>query len=104
MSLLRRTELVLPVAPLGPENPLPPLASLQELHDVENLDELPPELASGVGYGRLPGVLPYLLQDGYGRRRSPRSLPALVLENERLRATVLPGLGGRLYSLWHKES
>ncbi len=28
----------------------------------------------------------------------------MILENDRLRATVLPGLGGRLYSLRHKET
>src|SRR5436190_21925709 len=101
---LQRTEIVLPAASLGPANPLPPLASLQEIHDVENLGELPADLAAGVRYGRLPATLPYLVQDSYDRELTPRALPALVLENDRLRATVLPGLGGRLYSLWHKGS
>lgn len=101
---LQRTEIVLPAASLGPVNPLPPLASLQEIHDVENLDELPADLAAGIRYGRLGSTLPYLLQDSYDRALIPRPLPALVLENDRLRATVLPGLGGRLYSLWDKES
>lgn len=99
---LRRTEIVLPAASLGPVNPLPPLASLQEIHDVENVDELPADLAAAVQYGRLASTLPYLLQDSYDRELVPRALSALVLENDRLRATVLPGLGGRLYSLWDK--
>ncbi|MFC0624497.1 DUF5107 domain-containing protein [Kribbella deserti] len=95
-------DLVLPVAALGPENPLPPLRNPQELHDVENLDELPAELRENMQYGRLHSVLPCLDQDGYGRNRVEESLPALVLENDYLRATILPGLGGRLYSLVDK--
>ena len=45
-------------------------------------------------------VLPYRMQDGYGRTRQPISLKSIVLENEFLRAVFLPEVGGRLYSLW----
>jgi hypothetical protein len=38
-------------------------------------DELPPELAASIRYGRLPSPLPYLLQDGYGRSRTPYPQP-----------------------------
>ena len=101
---LHAEDLTLPVAPLGTENPLPPLAPLQAAQRVVNAGELPADMAEGVGYGRLNGALPCLLQDGYGRDRRDDTIPTLVLENERLRATVLPTLGGRLFSLWHKES
>lgn len=97
-------ELVLPAADLGDENPLPPLRPVRELHEVENLAELPADMRERVTYGRLATTLPCLTQDGYGRERTPRALPVLVLENEHLRASVLPGLGGRLYSLLHKGS
>jgi hypothetical protein len=79
-TTLTVTELRLPAAALGPENPLPVLGE---------------DMAK---------VLPCLLQDGYGRSRVETALPAVVLENDHLRATVLPGLGGRLYSLLHKAS
>ena len=69
------TRLRLPAARLGPDNPLPQ-----------------------------PSVLPYLVQDDYDRARVERDLPAVVLENDHLQATVLPGLGGRLYSLRHKAT
>ncbi|MFD9890118.1 DUF5107 domain-containing protein [Amycolatopsis sp. NPDC059027] len=104
MTSLYHTELVLPAALLGEENPLPPLVKPEQVQQVANLDELPADLAEGLGYGRLDTVLPCRLQDGYSRERPTRSLPALVLENTRLRATVLPSLGGRLYSLYHKPS
>jgi len=101
---LHAEELTLPVSPLGAENPLPPLTGPRVVQQVGNAGDLPGEMRTGVRYGQLHSVLPYLLQDGYGRERSEGTLPALVLENDKLRATVLPSLGGRLFSLWHKET
>lgn len=79
-TTLTVTELRLPAAGLGAENPLPVLGAGREK------------------------VLPGLLQDGYGRSLAEAALPAVALENDQLRATVLPGLGGRLHSLLHKPS
>jgi hypothetical protein len=101
---LSRQDLVLPAAQLGPENPLPPLVKPEQAQQVANLGELPADLAAGLEYGKLGTVLPYRLQDGYTRERAERALPALVLENDRVRATILPSLGGRLYSLYNKET
>lgn len=97
-------ELRLPAAPVGFENALPPLRGQRDLHHVENLADLPPELQQNILYGGLPSTLPCLDQDGYGRTLVETALPSLVLENDQLRATVLPGLGGRLYSLVHKPT
>ncbi|WP_238166058.1 DUF5107 domain-containing protein [Kribbella caucasensis] len=104
MTTLSAQDLVLPAASLGEENPLPPLRSQQELHRVENLDSLPDDLRENIQYGGLQSMLPCLDQDGYDRHLVEQTLPSLVLENDHLRATVLPGLGGRLYSLIHKAS
>ncbi|OZM70956.1 DUF5107 domain-containing protein [Amycolatopsis antarctica] len=104
VTRLHVEKLTLPVAPLGAENPLPPLTALRAAQQVANADELPAEMRTGVRYGQLDSVLPCMLQDGYGRDRAEESVPALVLENEHLRATVLPSLGGRLFSLWDKDS
>ncbi|ADB30024.1 Tetratricopeptide TPR_4 [Kribbella flavida DSM 17836] len=104
MTTLSAQALHLPAASLGPENPLPPLAGDRDLHRVENLDSLPPDLAENIRYGGLRSVLPCLDQDGYDRNLQEQAIPCLVLENEHLRATVLPGLGGRLYSLVHKAN
>jgi hypothetical protein len=104
VTILSAQTLTLPVAALGEENPLPPLRGHRDPHRVENLDSLPEDLAENVRYGGLRSVLPCLDQDGYGRTLTEQPLPALVLENDHLRATVLPSLGGRLYSLVHKPS
>jgi hypothetical protein len=104
VTILSAHDLVIPAASLGPENPLPPLRSQQEMHVVENLAELPPELRENIQYGGLSSTLPCLDQDGYDRDLVERAFPSLVLENDHLRAVVLPSLGGRLYSLVHKAT
>jgi hypothetical protein len=101
VTILSAQDLVLPAASLGEKNPLAPLRSQQELHQVQNLAELPADLRANIQYGRLHSPLPCLNQDGYDRSLTDRTFPALVLENDHLRATVLPSLGGRLYSLVH---
>ncbi|WP_328333531.1 DUF5107 domain-containing protein [Kribbella sp. NBC_00382] len=105
MTTLSAQQLSLPAASLGEENPLPPLRSSQDMHHVENLAELPAEMRENMTYpDHLQTMLPTLVQDGYDRDLVERELPSLVLENDRLRATILPSLGGRLYSLGHKAS
>ncbi|MFE9168881.1 DUF5107 domain-containing protein [Streptomyces kebangsaanensis] len=106
VTTIRREVLTLPAAPLGPDNPLPALRPLDETHRVEERDKenLPRDMARQIGYAPLHSLLPVRVRDGYGRRRGPRPVDALVIENDRLRATVLPGLGGRIASLVHKPT
>ncbi|HEY0470397.1 MAG TPA: DUF5107 domain-containing protein [Kribbella sp.] len=104
MTILSAQELVLPAASLGPENPLPPIQRDGEHVPLVNLADLPTEMRQNVEYGRLENALPCLDQDSYDRNLVERPIATLVLENDQLRATILPGLGGRLYSLVHKPS
>ena len=53
-----------------------------------------------IGYGRLESPLPYPVQEDYDRSLREVELPACVLDNGVLRATVLPTLGGRVWSLY----
>ncbi|MFD9793556.1 DUF5107 domain-containing protein [Streptomyces sp. NPDC059070] len=103
---VRRAVLTLPAAPLGQPNPLPALRPLDEAHtlDAQAREGLPRDMARQIGHAPLGTVLPVRILDGYGRERAPADLDALVLENERLRVTVLPGLGGRVHSLFHKPT
>ncbi|MGW7269686.1 DUF5107 domain-containing protein [Streptomyces sp. NPDC054864] len=105
-TTVRRDVLTLPAAPLGPENPLPPLRPLREVHtlDERGREGLPRDMARQLGYAPLRGVLPTRVLDGYGRDRTDTTLDTLVIENDRLRATVLPGYGGRVHSLFHKPT
>ncbi|MDI3407035.1 DUF5107 domain-containing protein [Streptomyces cavernicola] len=106
MTTIRRDELTLPGVELGPENPLPALRPLRETHTVDERARatLPRDMARQIGYEPLRSVLPARLLDGYGRDRADTTLDTLVLENDRLRVTVLPGLGGRVHSLCHKPT
>ncbi|MFG2315706.1 DUF5107 domain-containing protein [Streptomyces tendae] len=106
MTTIRREVLTLPAAPLGPDNPLPPLRPLDEVHRIDDRDraDLPRDMARQVDYEPLRSLLPVQVRDGYDRERAPGELDALVIENDRLKATVLPALGGRIASLHHKPT
>lgn len=94
---------VVTISDLGPLNPLPMLgAAAQSRHSIGG--DLPREIREGAAYGYPANLYPYRLQDGYGRERSERALPSVVLENERLRAVFLPTLGGRLWELLDKRT
>jgi len=106
VTTIRREVLTLPTAELGPDNPLPPLRPLDETHRIDDRDreDLPRDMARQVGYEPLRSLLPTRVRDGYDRDRAPRRIDALVIENDRLRVTVLPALGGRISSLVHKPT
>ncbi|WP_030218292.1 DUF5107 domain-containing protein [Streptomyces bikiniensis] len=108
MTTVRRAVLTLPAAPLGPDNPLPalraPARAGAHAVDARTLAGLPRDMARGIGRAPLRSLLPVPVRDGYGRDRAPADLDALVIENDRLRVTVLPGLGGRIHSLHHKPT
>ncbi|MFF7438677.1 DUF5107 domain-containing protein [Streptomyces sp. NPDC008122] len=108
MTTVRRAVLTLPAAPLGPDNPLPalraPAGAGAHAVDAQTLAELPRDMARGLGRAPLRSLLPAPVRDGYGRDRTPADLDTIVIENDRLRVTVLPGLGGRVHSLHHKPT
>ncbi|MEU8521801.1 DUF5107 domain-containing protein [Streptomyces sp. NPDC048577] len=106
MTTVRRAVLTLPAAPLGPDNPLPALRTLATPHDVDAraTADMPREMVRQLDGAPLRTLLPTRIRDGYGRERVPTGLDTLVIENDRLRATVLPGLGGRVHSLLHKPT
>lgn len=100
--MLTFQQLILPGAALGSENPLPMFRDRAFDRVVPVRDSVPIEKRDGLGRATGFRVLPYRLQDRYTRTRAPLSFQAAVLENDLLRATFLPELGGRLISLVNK--
>ena len=101
---LRAETLSLESAELGPENPLPRFRAKEEHGKYRFAPSFPEEDRKYVGRYTGSRVLPYRMQDGYSRVLRPREVPELVLENEVLRATVVPEVGGKHWSLVHKPS
>jgi hypothetical protein len=97
--VVSQTTLRLLATELGPESPLPPFSGLQRLPDPSSSPDLPADMRGRIAYGRLTNPLPYALQNVYRRNVRPREIPAIKLTNGQLEALVLPGLGGRLWSL-----
>jgi tetratricopeptide (TPR) repeat protein len=108
MTTVRRAVLTVSAAPLGPDNPLPALRLLggtpTPAVDARDRAGLPRDMARQLGHAPLRTLLPTRVRDGYGRDRTPTDLDTIVIENDRLRVTVLPGLGGRVHSLLHKPT
>jgi hypothetical protein len=98
-GVVSQTVLRLLAAEVGPESPLPPFTGLHRLPDPSASPGLPPDMRERIAYGRLANPLPYALQNSYSRDLLPRQFPALRLTNGRLEALVLPGFGGRIWSL-----
>ncbi len=98
------TTIKIPSANLGDVNPTVDINNVSYIHAGYKMSESaqnkkPPFM----GEGMVSTMLPYLQQDGYDRKLEDKELAAVVLENENLIATVLTGLGGRLYSLFDKK-
>lgn len=106
MSTLTFVPYEMPAASLGRDNPLPDLGGVGDAHAKIAIDEasVTPEESKYMGWGRVSTILPYTIQDGYNRQKRRRAFKAAVLENEHLRATFMPQLGGRLWSLFDKDA
>ena len=103
-STLIQTTYAMPAASLGRNNPLPSLDSDADVHGSVAVDKstISSEEAKYMGWAKVHSILPYTIQDGYNRTKRTRNFRAFVLENKYLKATVLPQLGGRLWSLVDK--
>lgn len=106
MTKLTFTDYEMPSASMGKLNPLPDLKMVVDAHANIPIDEatVSREEAKYMGWGRINGILPYLIQNSYDRKKKMKSWKAAVLENDHIKATFLPELGGRLWSLIDKAT
>lgn len=91
-------------ADLGECSPLPPIRRHKELHKLDKFSGLSEEMQRNIRYGHVDNLMPYGMQNCYGRKRAPREFKTAVLENDCVRATFLLELGGRLWSLFDKRA
>ena len=102
MTELRIEPITLPGAPLEGENPLPFFRDAAVDRQVKVDEGAPIETWALAGSETAFRVLPYRMQDQYTRAKRPLTFRGVALENEFLKATFLPELGGRLISLVYK--
>lgn len=102
MSTLTATTISLPVANPPQQNPFPDFSPVA--HTIHFCKEDFPGEEIYPLYGFVDNNLPYPQQDKYERTLAQRDVPAIVLENETLRAVFLPEYGCRLWSLYHKKA
>ena len=82
---------------------LPPLTIMENVQNMtssclEEDDEL------FVGFGRVNTCFPYKMQNMYNRELKQTECRTAILENDYLKATFLPDMGGRLWSLFDKKA
>ena len=103
--MVKFENLIIPSANLGPKNPMPDIKNISYIHaGYKMTDRVTKEETTYIGKGMIPTILPYQLQDGYDRTKKPRAFQAAIVENDHIRATFLPELGGRLWSLFDKDN
>lgn len=102
-SSLTLTTRTIELADLGGDSPMPSVQPLLE-PPYKVGDDIPAEIAAGVRWGKVSNIYPYPMQENYSRETTTKELTAVVLENAQVKATFLPQLGGRLWSLEDKAS
>lgn len=85
------------------ENPLPFFRAPHHDVSVQLTPDVPEEYRQSLGLDCGFRMLPYLRQDRYDRLRAWTPLKTIILENNHLKASFLPSLGGRLISLYDKD-
>ncbi|MGW5237642.1 DUF5107 domain-containing protein [Monashia sp. NPDC004114] len=83
----------------GPASPLPALTPVRGPITTQVSDEAPPDMMERVRRGRISSPLPYGVRSDYDRADHEVEIQAIELGNGRIRALVLPSLGGRVWSL-----
>lgn len=101
--MLKFESVLLLSANLPEESEIPDIKGDSSLPSFKLTQSVPDNHGLYIGQGMVPSVLPYKMQSMYDRELKKLQYPAAILENEYIRATFLPSLGGRLWSLYDKR-
>lgn len=99
MTELRFEEKTIPSVDLSGESPLPAMRNALNFNLKYDTGE---DSGLFIGYGLRTNAMPSKLQDRYDTELRPQVWKTAVLENDYLKASFLPELGGRLWSLYDK--
>lgn len=105
MNTLEFKKIKILAANMGEDNCLPDMMNDSYIHAKINVaNNIPESDKKYIGKGMINTLLPYKIQDNYDRSRNMKEFNAAILENEYLKAVFVPELGGRLWSLYDKNS
>ena len=102
-STARYENLSIRVAPLNGESTLPAILRVgnfqnRQGHIMGDDNDL------YIGYGALQNIFPYPHRDQYTRKLEEQQVLTAVLENDKIKATFIPSVGGKLWSLVDKTT
>lgn len=100
MSKITFTKTRMPAAHMGKASDYPILYTGKRFYKGSVMGE---EEGLYLNFGGVQCGLPYTAQDSYDHTEQMREFDAAILENDCLRATFLPGVGGKLWSLYDKR-
>lgn len=101
MSTIVFTKKTIPSAHWGKNADYPSLFTTKRFYKDSPLSE---DEGLFINYGYTQNTLPFTAQDGYDHAEEPTDYDVVILENDLLKATFLPTLGGKLYSLYDKKN
>ncbi len=104
MTEFRIEKIKLPSADFNGVSTLPEIAKKTRLGPIKKVFELSEDDGLFVNYGNVKYAFPYMAQDNYSRELKIKEHDIIVLENDYLKATFLPGFGGKLHSLFDKKN
>lgn len=100
MSKIEFTTMEIPAGHLGRPSDYPILFKQKLFEKGSDLDE---NEGLFINYGNISHGLPYKSLDTYDHAEEPHKFEVFVLENDYLKATFVPSLGGRMWSLYDKK-
>lgn len=100
MTELTFTKIQMPSAHMGKAADYPILYTGKRFYKGSVLSE---EDGLFLNFGGVQSGLPYRAQDSYDHAEEMQEFDAAILENDYLKATFLPGMGGKLWSLYDKR-